>query len=85
MIRILHMQHADRYRGMGIGRKLLEELIREVRKLAGLEQMTLTVVQDNDRVKALYAAAGFTIFETEKSTLKINGEYSHEEWMVYFL
>ncbi|MGM9949223.1 MAG: GNAT family N-acetyltransferase [Lysinibacillus sp.] len=72
-------------RGMGIGRQLLEELIGEARKLDGLEQITLTVVQDNERAKALYAAAGFTVFGTEKNALKINGDYYHEEWMVYFL
>lgn len=73
------------YRGMGIGRQLLEKLIREARKLSGLEQITLTVVQDNERAKALYTAAGFTVFGTEKNALKIDEEYYHEEWMVYFL
>ena len=36
-------------------------------------------------VEALYTAAGFTAFGTEKNALKMNGEYHHEEWMVYFL
>lgn len=79
------MYVSAQYRGMGIGRQLLEELVREARKLDGLEQMTLTVVQDNERAKALYTSAGFTVFGTEKNALKINGEYYDEEWMVYFL
>ena len=73
------------FRGRGISRVLLEELIREARKLEGLEQITLAVVQDNEQAKALYTTAGFTVFGTEKNALKIKGEYYHEEWMVYFL
>ena len=73
------------FRGRGIGRGLLEELIKEARKLEGLEQITLAVVQDNEQAKALYTTAGFTVFGTEKNALKIKGEYYHEEWMVYFL
>lgn len=73
------------YRGKGIGRQLLEELIKETRKLDGVEQIALTVVQDNERAKALYAHMGFTVFGIEKNALKINEIYYDEEWMVYFL
>lgn len=73
------------YRGMGIGRQLLEELIKEAGKLDGVEQITLAVVRDNERAKALYTALGFTVFGVEKHALKINEMYYDEEWMVYFV
>lgn len=72
-------------RGLGIGRKLLEELIKKAQQLDGIEQITLTVVQDNETAKALYTNIGFTVFGTEKNALKINEVYYDEEWMVYFL
>lgn len=72
-------------RGLGIGRKLLEELIKMAQQLDGVEQITLTVVQGNEKAKALYANMGFTVFGIEKNALKVNEVYYGEEWMVYFL
>lgn len=82
---IYGMYVSEEYRGMGLGRQLLEKLINEVRQLGEIEQIILTVVQDNERAKALYIDAGFTVFGTEKNALKINDVYYNEEWMVYFL
>lgn len=72
-------------RGKGIGGKLLDTLIKEARQLDGVEQITLTVVQDNERAKALYVNSGFVVFGIEKNALKVEEIYYDEAWMVYFL
>lgn len=72
-------------RGKGIGGKLLDTLIKEARQLDGVEQITLTVVQDNERAKALYVTSGFVVFGIEKNALKVEEIYYDEAWMVYFL
>ncbi len=43
--------------GMGIGRKMLE-LLCEIAKEKGIEQLELEVVADNDRAIALYKKIG---------------------------
>lgn len=48
----------QKYTGMGLGRVLMERMIRYARE-SGFEQMQLTVVSNNERAKALYKSFGF--------------------------
>lgn len=69
-------------RGMGVGRKLMEALIRRAREVEGVEQINLTVVADNHPAKQLYRSIGFETFGLERNALKFEGQYFDEEWMV---
>ncbi|OOC62553.1 GNAT family N-acetyltransferase [Paenibacillus ihbetae] len=69
-------------RGMGVGRKLMEELIRRAREVEGVEQINLTVVSENHPAKQLYQSIGFQTFGLERNALKFEGQYFDEEWMV---
>lgn len=69
-------------RGGGVGKALLEELIRRVRETYGLEQIHLAVVSDNGPAKKLYTSLGFEIYGTEPHALKVGGKYYDEDLMV---
>lgn len=71
--------------GRGIGSKLVEETVRRARALAGLEQITLTVVATNSRAKRLYSSLGFERFALEKRGLKVGDRYYDEEQMALYL
>ncbi|MWC31165.1 GNAT family N-acetyltransferase [Paenibacillus sp. MMS18-CY102] len=71
--------------GGGIAKQLLLELISRARQLQGLEQISLLVVDNNDRAKALYQSIGFTIYGKEMNAMKIGSTYVHEDLMVYRL
>jgi RimJ/RimL family protein N-acetyltransferase len=70
------------YRGKGLSRLLLQELIFKAKKLSDLEQINLVVVSTNDAAKSLYERLGFERFGTEKRALKVDGVYYDEDYMV---
>jgi ribosomal protein S18 acetylase RimI-like enzyme len=71
-------------RGKGIGRALLEELIKIVRLLPGIEQVALGVSSRNAGAKRLYESLGFEVYGCEKRALKIGETYIDEELMVLY-
>jgi ribosomal protein S18 acetylase RimI-like enzyme len=73
------------FRGQGIARKLMEEVIANARKLEGLRQIRLEVAAHNDKAKKLYIGLGFETFGIEKDALYVDGKYKSEEYMVKFL
>lgn len=73
------------YRKHGIGRMLMEEILRRAGRLPGLEQINLSVVTSNERALKLYLALGFETFGLEKNALKHNGIHYDEEHMVFWL
>jgi len=79
---LFRMYVAEEYRGKGIGNKLIEDLLKRVSNLADIEQINLTVVNNNDRAKALYEKFGFRTFSTEFNAIKWNGKYFTEDTMV---
>ena len=73
------------YTGMGIGRKMLE-LLCEIAKEKGIEQLELEVVADNDRAIALYKKIGFEKMGTFPHNMKYkDGTYADAYWMVKIL
>lgn len=76
---------APETRGMGVGKLLLEELIRKAKNSNGLEQLNLTVVSNNVAAKKLYTSLGFDVYGVERNALKDNGEYFDEDLMVLFI
>jgi ribosomal protein S18 acetylase RimI-like enzyme len=75
---------ARQQRGKGLGRALLEELIRQLRACAGLDQVALGVSTTNVAAKRLYESLGFEVYGRENRALKIGGDYVDEELMVLY-
>ncbi len=72
------------HRSKGIGRALLEELIRQLRSQPGLEQVSLGVSVGNTSAKTLYESLGFETYGHETHALKIGDAYVDEELMVLY-
>jgi len=70
------------FRGHGIARELLEELIKRVKAVPGIEQINLIVVSSNSKAKQLYEKFGFEKFGTEHNSIKWKGKYYAEDHMV---
>ena len=75
---------AKEHRGKGLGRTLLEELIRQLRSNPGLEQVALGVSVGNISAKRLYESLGFETYGRETHALKIGASYVDEELMVLY-
>ncbi|NQX58400.1 GNAT family N-acetyltransferase [Paenibacillus qinlingensis] len=69
-------------RGQGLGKKLLNELIRRASECEGVEQINLAVISHNDAAKKLYNSLGFKVYGVEHNALKYNGQYYDEDLMV---
>jgi ribosomal protein S18 acetylase RimI-like enzyme len=76
---------SGKYRGQGVGRALLAELLRQARSLPGIEQVTLAVSSDNIPARRLYEALGFEMYGCEARALKIGEVYVDEDLMVLYL
>jgi RimJ/RimL family protein N-acetyltransferase len=73
------------FRGHGIAKKLLQEVIKRVKAVQGIEQINLIVVSDNSKAKQLYEKIGFVKFGTEHNSIKWKGKYYTEDHMVLWL
>lgn len=72
----------QKYTGMGIGRVMMETLIRLAKEM-GYEQLELEVVADNERAIALYKKMGFEICGTTPNAMKYKDDtYADEYKMV---
>lgn len=72
---IFGMYVTREFRRKGIGRALLEQAIETSRKLRGLRQIGLTVVESNRSAVRLYKAFGFRVFGREKTALCVSGRF----------
>ncbi len=70
------------YRRHGIARALLEETIKRVKAVPGIEQINLIVLAGNARAKQFYAKFGFEKYGTEPNSLKWKNNYNAEDLMV---
>jgi RimJ/RimL family protein N-acetyltransferase len=71
------------YRGQGVGRQLISELLRRACSEPGLEQIMLTVSIGQPAAGRLYASLGFEVFGHERHALKVGETYVDEDYMVY--
>jgi ribosomal protein S18 acetylase RimI-like enzyme len=76
------MYVSKEFRGHGIARKLLEELIKRVKTISDIEQINLIVIANNSRAKQLYEKFGFEKFGTEQNSIKWKRKYFSEDQMV---
>lgn len=70
-------------RGRGVARALMQALIAAAD--AGIEQLTLTVVEGNEAALRLYRKLGFEVYGLEPRALKSPAGYRNEVLMVLFL
>ena len=70
------------WRSKGIGRALLEELLRRLRQQAGLAQVTLTVAVGQTAAKQLYSSLGFRTYGCEPRALKVGEAEVDEDLMM---
>lgn len=73
------------YRGLGIAKILIENVIIRAKQLENMEQINLTVISNNIKAKNIYINFGFETFSTEKNAIKWKNNYFDEESMVLFL
>ncbi len=72
--------HPD-YRGQGLARRLLEQLITQAKSIDGLEILLLAVSEQNAPARALYQSLGFIEWGTEPDALRYEGERLAEVYM----
>jgi ribosomal protein S18 acetylase RimI-like enzyme len=69
------MYVAAGWRRQGVGRALLDETLSRARRMAGLKQITLTVMGRNAAARSLYEARGFVTFGVEEEGVYSEGAY----------
>lgn len=74
-----------KHRNVGLGKRLLSELIKKAKSLPRIEQIYLTVTASNLPAKKLYHSIGFEMYGIEKRALKIEETYYDDELMVLFI
>lgn len=80
--KLIGMYVTPEHRGTGLGRMLLDELIRQVRRIEGMERLALTVTDSNVAARQLYLDAGFVSYGVEQDALKADGVYFAKNHMV---
>jgi ribosomal protein S18 acetylase RimI-like enzyme len=75
----------EKYRGQGLGGALMTEVFERARRNEGLEQITLTVGDDQTAAKRLYSSLGFQVFGHERRALKVDNTYVDEDHMILML
>lgn len=83
--RVLSMYVRPEYRGKGVGKVLLQEVITHAKQLAGVEQIHLMVITSNTAARSLYGSMGFEVYGTMHRAMKVNEHYWDEEMMVLHL
>lgn len=76
------MYVSKEFRGNGIARQLLEEIIERVKTISDIEQINLIVLTGNIRAKQLYEKFGFEKYVTEWNSIKWDNKYFAEDLMV---
>jgi len=82
---VVGMMVRDALQRAGIGRALLDALVAEARRGAGLEMLTLTVTDGNAPAVRLYERAGFERYGALPNAIKVDGRYHAKIQMVKFL
>jgi ribosomal protein S18 acetylase RimI-like enzyme len=75
----------ETHRGSGIARRLMAEVLERASHVDGLEQISLTVGDQQVSARSLYASLGFTVFGHERCALKVGEEYVNEDYMVFLV
>jgi len=76
---------SQRWRGQGVGRRLMTALIEKARAQPGLERITLHVAAVQVAARQLYDSLDFEPFGYERESLKVAGVYVDEVFLVLHL
>lgn len=76
---------ANGFRGEGLGKKMIEECIKEAKRFLKLKIVTLCVFRENKQAIALYKKMGFSTACEIRGALKHFGRYKDEIFMVKYL
>ena len=79
------MYVTPKMRSEGVGKSLLNEVVKQARIIDGIEKLNLSVVASNEKAKRLYSGMGFKVFGFEEKAMKVEDTYYDEEHMVLFL
>jgi len=69
------------FRGTGVARQILAEVIRRAKTLDGLAQINLNVATGT-AARCLYESLGFEVYGHERDSLRVGGECVDEDLMV---
>lgn len=72
-------------RGGGVAKALLNDVIRRVRQVPGIEQVLLVVAAGQPAPKKVYTSVGFQHYGTEPKSLKVGDRYIDDELMILYL
>ncbi|PJJ08457.1 acetyltransferase (GNAT) family protein [Flavobacterium sp. 1] len=78
---LFRMYVSEKFRGKGIAKMLIEELVERVKGISDIEQINLTVISNNENAKKLYEKQGFVTFGSEKNAIKWKNKYFNEDQM----
>jgi ribosomal protein S18 acetylase RimI-like enzyme len=70
------------WRGQGVARNLLNELLRRARALPGLLQVSLAVGTEQTAARALYESLGFQVYGRDPRAIRVGNDYIDEDLMV---
>jgi ribosomal protein S18 acetylase RimI-like enzyme len=82
---LFRMYVSKDFRGRGIAKDLIKNVIERAKLLDFIEQINLTVITTNINAKNLYEKLGFKTFGSEKNAIKWKDKYFNEDSMVLFL
>ncbi|RYY33447.1 MAG: GNAT family N-acetyltransferase [Sphingobacteriaceae bacterium] len=66
------------YRGKGLAKKLISDIVHRAMQLGNIEQINLTVIANNIKAIKLYEQFGFRTFSSEERAIKWKGKYFTE-------
>ena len=78
---VVGMYVKKEYQGKGIGKKLLKEIIKIIKKRRDIKKIKITVVTDNKPALKLYEKVGFKKTALLKKELKVENKYYDEYLM----
>ncbi len=79
---LFRMYVLNSFRGKGVAKTLIGELVNRAKQIGDIEQINLTVIAGNASAKTLYEKFGFVTFGTEQNAIKWKGKYFAEDQMV---
>lgn len=69
-------------RGAGVGRRMLQKVLKRVAEMEGLEQVLLSVAATQSAAFRLYRTLGFEVFGCEPRALRIGDRFIDEQYLV---
>ena len=75
-----------RHQGVGLGRRLLDRAIEDMRSFDGIDRLELTVLATNTHARRMYERAGFVEEGVKRRSLRQpNGRYEDEVIMALWV